>query len=51
MAEERENKRNAELISNRPPEAPVLSPEEKINSYLKKAKQDKSKEAEDMVVH
>ena len=49
--EERENKRNAELISNRPPEAPVLSPEEKINSYLKKAKQDKSKEAEDMVVH
>ena len=49
--EERENKRNAELISNKPAEAPVLSPEEKINSYLKKAKQDKSKEAEDMVVH
>lgn len=49
--EEKENKKNADAASNKPMEAPVLSPEENMKIKLKKAKQDKSKEAVDMTVH
>ena len=49
--EEKENKRNADAASNKPLEAPILTPEENMKIKLKKAKQDKSKEAVDMTVH
>jgi hypothetical protein len=49
--EEKENKKNADAASNKPLEAPVLTPEENMKLKLKKAKQDKSKEAGDMTVH
>lgn len=49
--EEKENRAKAEAASNKQPDAPELTPDEQMNLYLRKAKQDKSKEAADMTVH
>jgi hypothetical protein len=47
-----ESKKNAEISSNKQPEAPELTADEKLKMNLKKAKQEKKgKEAADMTVH
>jgi len=48
--EEMDTRRKIEESSHKIPE-PVLSPDEKMNMYLKKAKQEKLKETKDMTVH
>ncbi len=49
--EEKENYKKAEQAQNQVPEAPVLTPDEKMNLYLKKAKEQRAKEAESMTIH
>ncbi|MBA2403416.1 MAG: hypothetical protein H0V66_01485 [Bdellovibrionales bacterium] len=49
--EEIENKKSAEAATIKGAEAPELTPDEKMNIYLKKAKREKTKETEDMIVH
>lgn len=49
--EEKANYKKAEEAQNQVPEAPALTPDEKMNLYLKKAKEQKAKEAESMTVH
>ena len=49
--EERDLRRAAEISKNKIPEGPELTPDEKMNLYLKKAKEGKPKESDDMTVH
>jgi hypothetical protein len=49
--EERENRKAAEENKGKAPPAPELTPDEKMNIYLKKAKEDKAKPVEDMTVY
>jgi hypothetical protein len=49
--EEKENRKNAEANSSRPPVAPELTAEEKMNLNLRKVKKEAPKEAGDMTVH
>jgi hypothetical protein len=47
-----EKRKEAQIEKERPPVEPELSPEEKINLYLRKAKDEKEKtEKKDMIVH
>lgn len=49
--EERENREAAEANRGKAPPIPELTPEEKMNIYLKKAKEEKPQSSEDMTVH
>lgn len=49
--EEKENREAAEAFNNRPPEVQELTPDEKMNMYLKKAKEKKPAETDDIRVH
>lgn len=49
--EQKDKQKEAEASSIKIPQNPELTPEEKMNLYLKKAKEDKSKEKDDMTVH
>ena len=49
--EERDQRRAAEESKNKIPEPPALTPDEKMNLYLKKAKEVPAKEVEEMTVH
>ena len=49
--EERQNKKNADVLSNQRPEMPELTSDEKMKLNLKKVKKEKAKEAEDMTIH
>lgn len=49
--EERENRKNAEANKGKVPEIPEMTPDEKMNQYLKKAKEEKTRESDDMTVH
>lgn len=49
--EQRNKRRSAEEASVKAPEVPDLTPDEKMNMYLKKAKEEKGKESDDMTVH
>lgn len=49
--EQQDKQRAAESAQVKLPEAPDLTPEEKMNMYLKKAKEEKAKESQDMTVH
>jgi hypothetical protein len=49
--EEKDNYKKAQESQLKVPEPPALTPDEKMNIYLKKAKEQKAKEAEEMTVH
>ena len=49
--EEKDNYKKAQESQLKVPESPALTPDEKMNIYLKKAKEQKAKEAEEMTVH
>ncbi len=49
--EEKENRARAEAFNNRPAEVQELTPDEKMNLYLKKAKERKPEETDDIRVH
>lgn len=49
--EQKDKQKAVEAIQMKAPEAPDLTPDEKMNLYLKKAKEEKAKETTDMTVH
>lgn len=49
--EQKDQRKAAEASLIKTPVAPDLTPDEKMNLYLKKAKEEKSKEKDDMTVH
>lgn len=49
--EDRENRQAAEENKGKAPPVPELTPDEKMNMYLKKAKEEKPRAPEDMTVH
>lgn len=49
--EQRDKRRAAEETSNKVAPPPELTPDEKMNMYLKKAKEETGKESSDMTVH
>lgn len=49
--EQQDKQKAAEAAQVRLPEAPELTPDEKMNMYLKRAKEEKTKESQDMTVH
>lgn len=49
--EQRDKRRAAEESTNKVPVPPDLTPDEKMNMYLKKAKEETGKESSDMTVH
>jgi hypothetical protein len=49
--EQRDERKAAEENKGKAPPVPELTPEEKMNLYLKKAKEDKSLKSDEMIVH